>query len=187
MTPPTIHIGTATDLPDDVHRLNPVAVLSIEHPGAVDGAGRAPRLYAEHGIKVAQYIQTFWDIEYPHPQGPTPERVKDGLSFLLHYANQGPVIVHCRQGKARSTAMALGFMAATAAPGTDADDLITQLKTMRPAAAPNILVVRYADAVLGLKGGLERAVLNDTNLTRNRAAADQGRQRWAEKNPDLTP
>lgn len=182
-----IHIGTAANLPEDVRQLKPVAVLSIEHPGAVDGAGRAPRLYAEHGIKVAQYIQSFWDVEYTHPQGPTPERVKAGLSFLTHYADQGPVIVHCRQGKARSTAMALGFMAATAAPGTDAEALIARLKAQSPGAGPNILVVRYADAVLGLKGGLERAVLNDPDLTRNRTAADQGRQRWAEKNPGMVP
>jgi len=182
MTIAEIHITAARDLLDMVASIKPAAVLSIEHPDAT-GDGRAPRLFAEHGLDgIAQLVQTYWDTEEEHPQGPSAALVAEGLAFLQHHAASGPVLVHCRQGKARSTGMALAFMAASS-PAHTAADYIAYLKKIRPQAAPNILVVRHADTVLNTGGALEAAVLADPDLTAKRAQANASRARDAEKNP----
>lgn len=173
-----LHVLAARDVVASLPVFLPSAVLSIEHPGAEDlESGRAPRL-----ARVSQLIQCYWDTETPHPQGPTPETVAEGLAFLKERGAKGPVIIHCRQGKARSTAMALAFLAASD-PSASADDCVARLKAIRPQAAPNILVVRHADTVLGLNGALERAVLADPVLDAARARANASRAHYLEKNP----
>ena len=185
--PSHITITTARALLQKIAETGAHAVLSIEHPLAT-GDGRAPRLLAEHGISdVVQLVQVYWDTETPHPQGPSFDAVATGLSFLLREGRHGPVIVHCRQGKARSVAMALAYLVA-ANPDCSIADCIAHLKTIRPQAAPNILVIRHADRALNLHGRLEQAVLDDALFTANRAEANASRALYAEKNPTaLTP
>lgn len=180
----TLHIFAARDLVDQVALIRPRAVLSIEHPGvARDHDGRAPRLYADHGIKsVFQYIQSYYDTETPHPLAPSVAHVADGLRFLMHHARKGPVAVHCRRGKSRSVAMGLAFLAAVN-PQTYEEELVDHIKKIRPIAAPNILIVEHADKLLNLKGALLNAVLADADLTAARAEANARRAAWAESNP----
>lgn len=181
----TIHIMAAKDMPQQVRLLKPAAVLSIEHPGvALDHDGRAPRLTQEHNIRgTAQFIQSYWDTEDEMmPNAPTERDVHHGLYFLLHHADVGEVAVHCRRGKSRSVAMGLAFLAA-ANKDVAVSELIEHLKIIRPEAAPNILIVRYADRILGLRGALEAAVLRDPQLSQARYHADMARRAWAEANP----
>ncbi len=178
----SIHVTTAKNLLNDVARLRPAAVLSIEHPGATDETGRAPRLDAGG---LVQHVQTYWDTEQDGLEGgPTGSLIAQGLVFLQRQAAHGPLIVHCRAGKARSPAMALAYLVA-ANPQHPLSECITHLKSIRPEAAPNILVVALADWQMKLGGTLLRAVERDADFTRNRLLANAARARWAEKNPPL--
>ena len=181
----TIHIFAARELIQQVEQHQPVAVLSIEHPGvAADHDGRAPRLYAEHNIKhVRQYIQSYYDTETPHRLAPSFRHVNDGLFFLQENAKLGTVAVHCRRGKSRSVAMGIAFLVATN-PQVPFVDIIEHVKKIRPIAAPNILIIQHTDKLFNLRGELTRAVLADKQLTAAREEANAKRAAWAESNPD---
>ncbi|NBX66789.1 MAG: hypothetical protein EBQ96_07325 [Proteobacteria bacterium] len=181
----SIHILEALDVVEWTRQNRPIAVLSIEHPGARRvWEGAAPRLI-EHGIAdVHQRIQVYWDTEEDHPQGPSLRNVRAGLVFLRRHgkASKRPLVVHCRQGKSRSVAMALAYLVAVN-PDKTLAECIAHLKTLRPEPAPNIKVIEHADKALGLEGRLLQAVLDDPVFTANRTKANARRAEWAEKNP----
>lgn len=182
----SIYILEALDVVEWVRENNPAAVLSIEHPGARGlHNGAAPRLI-DHGITgVHQRIQIYWDTEDDHEQGPKPRDVRAGLRYLKKYgmASKRPLVVHCRQGKSRSVAMALAYLVLMN-PDKSIAECIAHLKTLRPEPAPNIKIIEYADECLKLGGALLKAVEADPDFTKNRAAANASRARWAEKNPE---
>lgn len=182
----SIYILEALDVVEWVRENNPIAVLSIEHPGARRvGDGAAPRLI-DHGITdVHQRIQIYWDTEGDHPDGPSMQGVRAGLRYLKKYgkASKRPLVVHCRQGKSRSVAMGLAYLVLMN-PDKSIPECIAHLKTLRPMPAPNIKVIEYADTCLKLEGALLKAVLDDADFTQNREAANASRARWAEKNPE---
>ena len=93
------------------------AVLSIEHPGAEqERRGAAPRLAASDHDAVPQKILTFWDSEQQVKNGPDKAQVKAGLDFVMDHINEGPVIIHCAAGKARSTALRLAISSPNCCP-----------------------------------------------------------------------
>lgn len=182
----SIHITEARNLLTDVARLKPAAVLSIEHPGALTAEnGRAPRLI-DHCIDIPQQIQTYYDTESVHRKGPSKLWVGKGITFLRRYRDKkGPLIVHCRQGKARSVAMALVYLV-DANPEETIEACIAHLKTLRPGpefVAPNLQVIALADAYLGKNGALVAAVLADPEITIARARANAARAAWVESHP----
>ena len=182
----TIKILEVADVVDWVRENRPIAVLSIEHPGARRvSEGAAPRLI-DHGITdVHQRIQVYWDTEDTHPDGPSIGLVRAGLRYLLRYGrlSKRPLVVHCRQGKSRRVAMALAYLVA-ANRDNSIEECIAHLKTLRPVVAPNIKVIEHADKALGLDGRLLEAVLADTDFTMHRVRANESRTKWAEKNPE---
>lgn len=182
----SIYILEALDVVEWVRENHPIAVLSIEHPG-VRGIqnGAAPRL-VDHGIKdVHQRIQIYWDTEGDHANGPNARDVRAGLRYLKKYgkASKRPLVVHCRQGKSRSVAMALAYLVMMN-PKKSIAECIAHLKTLRPMPAPNIKIIEYADQCLKLERKLLEAVQDDPDFTKNREIANASRARWAEKNPD---
>src|SRR4051812_9383514 len=106
-----IIVCRASELLKKVAEDKPVAVLSMEHPGVSPGEpGSAPRI-AESGFDdVPQLVLTFWDSEQVVPNGPDLPQVKKGLEFVMEHIKDGPVIIHCKAGKSRSVAMALGVL-----------------------------------------------------------------------------
>jgi len=167
----------------DVERLKPSCVLSIEHPGA-SGDAVAPRLY-EAGIDIPQMIQVYWDTEDDYPGGPDITNIREGLEFLQSHG--GTPMVHCRQGKSRSVAMALTYLV-VANPDADVETCIAHLKTLRPdpmMIAPNIRAIALADIILQKQDALVSAVLLDPQIHAARERANAARARFAEKNPAL--
>ncbi len=159
-----------------------VAVLSIEHPGVKEGEkGAAPRIEG-----VAQMILSFWDSEEEVENGPDQRQIAEGIDFVLRHLSRGDVIIHCHAGKARSAAVALGVLALRH-PQEDAQQLIARLLAIRPIAAPNILVLAFADAVAQRGGTLVAAVLADNALTAARRDTAEGRARWQERHPEKFP
>lgn len=157
-----------------------VAVLSIEHPDVVEtNPGYAPRL-----SDVTQKILCFWDSEQAVHRGPDIEQIEKGIMFALTHLDAGDVIIHCKAGKSRSTALALGVLALQN-PNKNEATLIGELLALRPVAAPNIIVIEMVDALAGRGGNLLQAVLDHPVLTQQREAAEKLRQAAIAKNPKL--
>ena len=149
-------------------RGNVDAVLSIEHPGATDGKGRAPRLE-----DVDQQILCFWDIEEENIQdGPAERHIEAAFNFLKEHVGDN-VIIHCNAGKARSAGIALAWKMSEY---QDIQKAVEEIKDVRPIAAPNLAVVKIADRFLNLEGELTDAVLKDPLFTENRIKAEERRQ-----------
>jgi len=80
------------------------------------------------------------------------------------------VLVQCRRGKSRSTALGLVLLRRHHGSGTE-QQCLDELLKIRPLAAPNIAIVRHGDHILGCKGKLVAVVENDAELSRRRAEA----------------
>ena len=180
-----IIVCAASDLLDEIADNNPAAVLSMEHPGVSPGQpGYAPRL-SENGFDdIPQLVLTFWDSEQVVPNGPDKEQVRQGLDFAMEHIKDGPVIIHCKAGKSRSAAMALGVLSKLY-PDKPENELIDMLLAIRPQAAPNILMVEMLDELTGRGGKLTQAVLDNPILSEQRAQAERNRRDLARERPDL--
>lgn len=182
---PNLIIGKATALVAQVQALEEqgktvAGVISLEHPGAeTPERGRAPRLAEVLGAswQHKQLILTMWDVEQPHPQGPSAQHVRAALSHFDSLCPEGSdavFIAQCRKGKARSTGMALALLRHRGGADSEAAAL-TRLLEIAPEAAPNLLVVQHADAVIGCGGRLEAAVAGHPDITERRMRAEASR------------
>ena len=158
-------------------------VISIEHPCDESVSleqGRAPRLAEEVGAEWAdrQIILICHDIETSFPDTPPPS-LAVVQSALDHFEKWRPtddvmrVLIHCRSGKARSTALALVLLRRHRGPGTE-KACLQELLRIRPLAAPNIAIVKHGDTVLGCGGALLAVVESDPEVTSRRAEANFG-------------
>jgi len=178
-----IIICRVDELTSKVSEVKPAAVLSMEHPGVVEGQNSyTPRL--KDGTP--QMILTFWDSEIPVPQGPDRAQIKQGLDFVLEHIKDGDVIIHCHSGKSRSTAMALGVLAALHPEETEAA-LVNELLAIRPEAAPNIIVVKLVDELTGRHGKLLQAVLDNPQMSEARKVATANSAAWRARHPEKFP
>ena len=90
---------------------------------------------------------------------PTPEHMAEILRFGDDLAassadrHEGHLLVHCYMGVSRSTAAMLALLA-QASPGEPEARLFERLRSIRPPAWPNSLMVAFADAQLGRGGRL---------------------------------
>ncbi|WP_029011080.1 tyrosine phosphatase family protein [Azospirillum halopraeferens] len=104
-------------------------------------------------------------------QAPTPADVERVLAFgrdlLAEPAGCGHLLVHCHAGVSRSTA-ALTMILAQARPERPAADAMAAVVSIRDRAWPNLLMIEYADEMLGRGGDLVAAV-----RARHRAYAAQ--------------
>ena len=132
------------------------AVISIEHPGVMEGRGRAPRL-PELGIGTPQHLFSFWDNFVDG--SPDLCGREDAIAMLrILRDNRGtPVLIHCRQGKSRSAAIALMGIADELGRGREAE-AVNMLDDLRNIATPNPLIVNLADTILERGGALTGAV-----------------------------
>jgi predicted protein tyrosine phosphatase len=133
-----------------------LSVLDPDHP-EIDAFGT----YGEHH----RVTLRFHDIIDPAPGQihPEPEHVAQILRFgegLREGAGErvaGHLLVHCHMGISRSTAAMLMLMAQND-PDASADDLFERLRTVRPQAWPNSVMIGFADAQLGRGGRLTEAL-----------------------------
>ena len=158
-------------------------VISIEHPCDESVSleqGRAPRLAEEVGAEWTdrQIILTCHDIETSFPDTPVPPLavVQSALEHFEKWRlneNVMRVLIHCRSGKARSTALALVLLRYHRGPGTE-KECLQELLRIRPLAAPNIAIVKHGDTLLGCGGALITVVESDPEVTGRRAEANFG-------------
>lgn len=180
-----IIVCRASELLETVAKGPVAAVLSMEHPGVNPGEpGHAPRL-ADNGFDdIPQLVLTFWDSEQVVPNGPDRAQVEKGLEFVMDHIGQGTVIIHCKAGKSRSVAMALGVLSKLHA-GKNEAELVEMLLELRPQAAPNILMVEMLDDMTGRGGKLVQAVLDHPVISAQRAQAESNRRDLVREKPEL--
>src|SRR5690606_37115701 len=119
------------------------------------------RRYGAHHRRILH----FNDIIEPQPGRimPTPDDVAAILEFGQELqASQagrceGHLLVHCHMGVSRSTAAMLSLLA-QAYPYEDEDRLFARLRSIRPQAWPNSLMVSFADEQLRRGGRLTAAL-----------------------------
>jgi len=109
-------------------------------------------------------VLRFHDIIDPDPGMimPAPDHVSQILAFgsgLAAEAEQHDrhLLVHCHMGVSRSTAAMLTLMAQVN-PGESEDQLFERLRSIRPQAWPNSLMIGFADDQLGREGRLVAAL-----------------------------
>lgn len=106
----------------------------------------------------------FADVEYgTYPNAPTIDHIKQALDFYdtVTGDDSNTILFHCYAGISRSTAMAIGYLAAKHRDKLDVimkDDLYKAfydyVKTMRRYCYPNKLIIGYFDQLLNLDGSL---------------------------------
>ncbi len=129
-----------------------LSVLDPEWP-ELDAFGT----YGEHERTTLR----FHDIIDPEPgrMMPEPAHMEAVLAFgrSLAATGQGHLLVHCHAGVSRSTASMLAMLAQDA-PSEDEDTLFARLRSIRPQAWPNSVMVGHADELLGRGGRLVAAL-----------------------------
>jgi len=161
----------------DKNNLPFTIVISIESPA--DGPqNRAPRLASAIGAEWIdrQVILACNDVE-TGAGAPSPEVVQSALTYFDKWrpaSGTMRVLIHCRSGKSRSTAMGLTLLRHHHGTGSE-KECLAELLRVRPVAAPNLAIVRHGDTLLGCAGALIAVVENDPEVTRRRAEAGVGR------------
>lgn len=85
------------------------------------------------------------------------EHMERLLAFVHDWDRAEPMVIHCWAGISRSTAAAY-IAACSLAPNRDEDDVADTLRSVAPSATPNARLVALADAALGRRGRMIRAI-----------------------------
>jgi len=127
------------------------AVISIED------VERGSKLRLPAGADTDHLVLQFHDLD--HPDGETVVCTREHVQQALDFARKhegGRLLLHCQAGKCRSPGIALAILADRLGPGREAD-AVKRLLEIREVAAPNLVVLALADAVLGREGRLVQA------------------------------
>jgi predicted protein tyrosine phosphatase len=103
----------------------------------------------------AQVLFSFFEdtSNASHPDGPLPRDVKRILHFTSQLTAKSKVLLHCRAGVSRSTAIAYAILCQHSPPGMEMENLL-RVQSLRDLVMPNRLIVEFADEVLKRKGGM---------------------------------
>lgn len=140
-------------------------VLSLLDPGRDVGNSLSKFALTEH--KVIH----FHDIIEACPDHvlPQPEHISEILTFgqsafeSEREVVENHLLVHCFMGVSRSTAAMITLMAQSH-PEWSADELFAELRSIRPRAWPNSLIIAYADDLLERQGVLNNALRRHYHL-----------------------
>jgi predicted protein tyrosine phosphatase len=88
-----------------------------------------------------------------HPDAPRLRDIKRILDFTSKLPEKAKVLVHCRAGVSRSTAIAYAILCQHSPPGMEMENLL-HVQSLRDLVMPNRLIVKFADKVLKRKGGM---------------------------------
>jgi predicted protein tyrosine phosphatase len=132
------------------------AIISIEDVGVEEA--RSFRFPTQFTSNLPAHLRLVFDDVDEAFEGyvaPTAEQIRQALAFARKHRDKR-LLVHCHSGQCRSTAIALGAIAEHFGPGKETKSVATIL-SIRPIAAPNLMVLEHVDRELGRNGALHRA------------------------------
>jgi predicted protein tyrosine phosphatase len=107
----------------------------------------------------------FYDTSVPdHPHGPRIGDVERILYFTSTLSTKSKVLVHCRAGVSRSTAVAYAILCQHSKPGMEMENLL-QVQSLRDMVCPNSLIIKLADKVLRRNGGMLLPLRREPDIT----------------------
>ncbi|MEI9998446.1 MAG: hypothetical protein WDO13_04435 [Verrucomicrobiota bacterium] len=131
-------------------------VISISDTGVLPahaGEGRAaPRLPRRKGP-----LLLFRRRRVPQGRGPARNEIMRILLFSLSFTPQDRVLIQCRAGISRSTALACAIVCQHLPIGQERK-AVAHVRALRPQLLPNFLVIKLADELLERQGRLAAAV-----------------------------
>ncbi len=105
----------------------------------------------------------FDDVEFERADAPDRNAVYRILLFSQAFTAKDRILIHCRAGVSRSTAIACAVLAQHSPAGKE-KEVVAHVRTLRPFMVPNFLIIRLADDILQRGGNLVTAVAKARGL-----------------------
>ena len=99
----------------------------------------------------------FDDVEFAREGAPDRNHVYRILLFSQAFTLNDRILIHCRAGISRSTAIACAIACQHSAPGGE-KAAVDHVRSLRPLMVPNFLIIKLADEILQREGKLIAAV-----------------------------
>lgn len=128
-------------------------VISIWDKAFLDDTGCREQVKAV-APRARLLFSFFEDTSNPSdPDCPLPRDVKRILDFTSQLPARSKVLVHCRAGVSRSTAITYAILCQHSPPGMEMENLL-HIQSLRDLVMPNRLITKFADKILKRKGGM---------------------------------
>jgi predicted protein tyrosine phosphatase len=149
---PAIHVTPLSRLHETVRAVDASHVVTLIN--AATPVERPPAIPADRHLFIGVS-----DIVAPLDGhiAPGQEHVERLLAFARGWDRARPMVIHCWAGISRSTAGAF-ITACALEPGLSEDRLAWSLREASSSATPNARLVEVADALLGRRGRMVRAI-----------------------------
>lgn len=102
------------------------------------------------------------DVDGIERFAPTFEQIEEIMEFTSTFTDDDNVLIHCKAGKSRSTAIAIGALVQHGMEPQEALDLVTEIRNKhsdkKVFIVPNILIIQMIDDILELDGKLNAVV-----------------------------
>lgn len=167
---PWMHVDPVIDILNQ-QNIDISCLISWEHLQAEADESVVPQKDTIPHLKITAY-----DTEDPQEKG-APQFLQVVFALGFASAHKGITIINCHAGKSRSTAFAYALLCHRMGPGKE-EQAMKQVLTLRPNAAPNILIVKHADDFLKRNGKMVETILNDPGLSEARGKAERARWLW---------
>ena len=147
-----LHVCSLADLHPTVEATGASHVLTVM--AKVEQVARPPSIVTANHLRVqvddiTEALDGF--------VAPADSHVAQVLDFVRGWDRKAPLVIHCYAGISRSTASAFAA-ACMLNPHRDELTIARQIRDASPSASPNRLIVALADAALGRKGRMVRAL-----------------------------
>jgi predicted protein tyrosine phosphatase len=139
------------------HTVSVVDPEFIKHPITLPIAKKGALLqrYYFHDITKNDFL-----LFLKYPKLAEPKQIRDILEFTAPLQSADKLLVHCHAGISRSTAVACGILCQH---GLSPHEAIQYVLSIRPQANPNPHVLKIFDKVLGFKGELVTAAIEEVD------------------------
>jgi predicted protein tyrosine phosphatase len=127
-------------------------IISINDAHLEEDGGYERRIKA-YFPKAHAVFSYFDDVDYRTEDGPQENEIGFLLDFSQRFTMADKILIHCRAGVSRSTALAYAVVCQHSQPGQEAA-AFAYVRQIRPQLFPNGLVVKMADRILKRKGRL---------------------------------